>query len=404
MRSKHWLHASLCVFAAMFIAVGLAACGGGGSSSSSSESTEATGAENAEATEEAETTSSEGEGEESEGASGNAQVAEAEEIVKTAMEPPKQITLPALKKPPASSKSIVFITCPVDSCKPVEQGVKEATSILGWKLKVLTSELTPEGQASSLEEAIQMKPDGIIAVTNVPPKLLQKQLDQAEAAGIPIAAVASSEEPSGPIIQATVNAVDSAKSANLLANWVIAQAKGEPTEISVWTNEESLVTKAASDEFVKVLESCSNCKVDEQEATELEVGTKIPGRVVSYLQQNPGTEYMFFPGGATTTGVGQAIKEAGLPPVAIMSRDATPEIQTNIANELETASVGEELIETGFRGADVLARNFNGEPTEECCSLPESEEQLLTKENIEDPSKIWQTPEYAAAFEKIWGK
>jgi len=64
---------------------------------------------------------------------------------------------PASRKPDPGKK-IVFLECPVPTCKVFGDGIEEATNLLDWELTRLTYQFTPEGQQSAFQQALDLAP------------------------------------------------------------------------------------------------------------------------------------------------------------------------------------------------------------------------------------------------------
>ncbi len=90
-----------------------------------------------------------------------------------------------LSKKPPTGKKITFLQCSQPVCTAFMAGLKEASAVLGWTVKAIPFEQTPEGIQAGVQAAIDSKPDGIF-FTGISPAFITKQLADAKAKGIPI--------------------------------------------------------------------------------------------------------------------------------------------------------------------------------------------------------------------------
>ena len=382
---KHRL-ASLAALAVS--AVSIAACGSSTSSTSSGASSSVTSAAAA-------------------NSGGSSGLAAAEAAVATATKAPAPINRPVLTKKPPAGKSIVYVSCPVQTCTAVQKGLVAGTKALGWKLTVIQGGIDPQTQNAGWTQAVQAKPDGIVGITTVPYAALSQPFAAAAAAKIPIVTIAGDGVPHGSVISNLVSPKAESVMGTVMADWVAVDSKGK-ANVALFNDPSNpsfnATTAAYKAELAKV---CSGCKVSVVKYSTLDIGKNVPGQVVSYVQQNPNVNYVGFTLGDAAIGVPQALQAAGLSgKVKIFSRAAVPPNTADIAKGLEAMSVGEELTSLSWESLDSLARHFVGDSVSACCGLPAIEHQILTKANVStlgaSPAAIWQVPEVPQTFAKIW--
>jgi ribose transport system substrate-binding protein len=283
--------------------------------------------------------------------------------------------------------------------------VLPAAQLLGWHVKVLNAGLTPEAYVAAAEQALQLNPDYIIFTALQPDKTIQAQLNQAAARHIPVASFASSDPP-GNGMTATIFGQHTLRALGVgLAQWVTADSNGKANV--VYLHDPSAATWAQSDAtFDAAISSlCPGCHVHQLQISDLQIGQSIPQQVVSYMQQNPDTQYIVTAFSAVFTGVPAALKSAGLDKnVKLASATSTPAdyVLTEANAPPYTILTAEQ--EGGYRALDVFARLAVGDSIAACCTDPTLYEQLLTKDNINsfNNKQEWGVPQLAQTFAKYW--
>lgn len=334
----------------------------------------------------------------------------AQAALTTAMEPPTPIELPALSKTPPTGKKVVYVTCPTESCSTVAKDLEESAKVLGWTVATVQGGITPESQVDGLRQAVQDKPDAIVMVTVVPGEVLAKPLGEAKAAGVPVVTIASSDlKPGAPGPgEAVIAAVGVGPQLDehvgkTMANWVTVDSKGSG-KVAFFNLPGQPSANAGHEAFAAELaKACEGCSLDTQTYSLADVGKKLPGQVVSYVQQHPDTEYVGIALGSTAVGVSAALKSAGLDTkVKLFSRNGSVANQQAIASGGEAMTIVEELQEAAWRANDAIARHALGDALDPCCVQPLAKSQLLTKENLGDPNEKWHAPKLRESFTETW--
>jgi ribose transport system substrate-binding protein len=285
------------------------------------------------------------------------------------------VSEPASKKPDAGKK-VVFLQCAVPTCKVFGDGVEAAAGVLGWKMTRIVYQLTPEGIQSAFSQAVQLKPDAVMS-SGAPPQVTAQQRKAMKDAGIPFfdnsavyendpktATGAVSQDPSPPTVLLEPASYVAFQGGELPANWAIAQTGGKVHSVYVNVPDFPIIVPPEV-KYNQVLKqacpkTCTNVNV---EATVDQIGTTLPGKVVSALQQHPDTNYIVFTSGDFSVGVSAAVKAAGFSDVKIIGE--TP-VQANIdgllaGNTLDEAWTGTSNTVIGWRLVDAAVRFFNGD-------------------------------------------
>ena len=297
------------------------------------------------------------------------------------------MTEPTSPKPEAG-RHVVFLECPVPTCKVFGDGIQQATDLLEWELTRLTYQFTPEGQQSAFQQAVELAPDAIMSSGQTPSVTVQ-QRQAAAAAGIPFfdnSAVYESDpatatgkvddDPAPPTLLLEPASFVAFQNGTLPAAWAIAQTDGNVHSIFVNVPDIPIIVppqvsyEAALDTACP--DTCTNVVVA---ATVDEIGTTLPSKVVSTLQENPDTNYIVFTSGDFSLGVAAAVEAAGFDDVKLIG--ATP-IQANIESlnaggrDESWAGVSNTII--GWRLVDGAVRYFNGDAFEPVAFSPDDTE------------------------------
>jgi ribose transport system substrate-binding protein len=326
--------------------------------------------------------------------------AEAQKIVDQYGTFPSAPDLKPLGKTPPTDVSVVNITCPLPACTPQSDAFEDGASKLGWKAKTIVSDFAPDAYISAWESAIAAKPDGILFITMLPNKTIQEQLDKAKKAGIWVVASApapDTEIGGDAVISAAVQPLGRVElMAKIQASKVIADAQS--TEgITFLHAPQAPSYKYHGDQFKKDIEAAGG-SVDFLEASQQDIGTKVPDQVVSYLQSHPDTKYLVALDDSWLPGIPEAIEAAGIKSPKLIGVGVGQE-PTLINKGQEFAEVTGDLATDGWNAVDLMARLSVGETPE---SLePNGVLWLVTKENAAKYPKVF--PGIPDAYTTAWG-
>jgi ribose transport system substrate-binding protein len=393
-----WRRALVLVLLVSCAAIVLAACGGGGSSSSSSTS----GSES-----ESPSTVSNEEGGTSEEGGGSG----AAGIPAPVTEPPTEfpITTPLKEKP--KPQKVTWLACALPVCQAaLSTGYHQAAAALGWPLKQINYETIKA--AEGVQQALNENPD-FIQITGVPPAVYEAQAKEAIKKEIPIISGYDTTPPepevNGLWYQYGNGAKGSGAEGEEVARWIAQDSEGKGKVVTVTISEYPILT-AEIEGLEKVFAKAPEMSLETISVTAEEVGEgKVPNKVVAFLQSNPDTEYIEYTFSDLSTGMGAALKGAGLTNVIQTGVNANPAVVKEIANGEQAAWSMQPSLYGDWLAMDAAARIAQGMPLEkyqEEGALPtyvvaskEAAEELLKNSNGE-----WGGPEgYEEKFEEIWG-
>lgn len=371
------------VVLAVVAALGLTACGSGGSSTSQTTSSEEGSA------------GAEGGTKDAAAESGSSAEAEAKAEVEKMAAPQPAIKVASLPKKPAPGKTVAILTCGFPSCQETTKAAEEAAADLGWKTKSYVSEVTPESYASTWESMLQSEPDAIIYTGLLPNSNISKQLAQVEEKEIPAVAIAAWDAPGG-ALKAVFNGNPQLKvSGELLGDAVIAEGGADGKSVFVW--DPNTLMGPVEEGYAAKIEGAGG-SFDVLKISAAQIGKSIPSQVVSYLQANPETEYAVFAVSDFATGVPQALAAAGITGVKVAGRVPHPTNVKEIQSGGEWTQIAEETAASGYRAIDALARIEQGVAFEK---FPAGWHRIVNKSNASEAG-VADTPGVPDAFLKAW--
>ncbi|GGS56121.1 sugar ABC transporter substrate-binding protein [Streptomyces violaceus] len=311
------------------------------------------------------------------------------------------VTEPVGKAIP-KGKKIDFILCGVQSCKDLADFFTEAAKELGWQVKQIATQGTPESVQAAYEQAVRDKPDAVVA-SGFPRAVYAKQLAQLKAAGIPVIQ-SNADDVTGDGISLLKNGPkDVGVQGEMLASWVVSNsgAKADTVyfDLSAYT-----ILKPVKDSFAaKYKKWCEGCALDNVDVPITAVGKDMPDRVVSYLRSHPKVTHVVFSLGLLNVGVPAALKTAGITGKHIVVNVGDAQNYQYIQSGLTDGAMALNSHETAWLQADALARHFTGQPmaVDQKAALPNM---LVTKENL--PSADGDFPiveDHEKQFKALWG-
>jgi ribose transport system substrate-binding protein len=335
----------------------------------------------------------------------NAGLAAAQAEVAKYTDRPTKITLTEpVGKPIPTGKVIYQVTCGAEACDAEAQMIKSATDILGWTLKTLHTNGTPQEIQAAWQQVVRDKPDGVM-YTAQPRSEIDQYIKQAAANGTKIAACCIVEPATDGITYTTSTPEQAADLAKVMAAWPIVDAakSGNMKPGAVYLNVPDFTILSAAGKQMKTSynEYCSDC-----EYNELDIGLAdlqgAPDQVVSFLRAHPNTKYVIQSTDSVFLGLPAALKAAGLNDIKIFGEGPSTANQANIASGVQAGTMAFAFYENMFAGVDALARAFVGVPQETTFTPPNW---ILTKDNIPSPNQYFPVvPTSLQQFKALWGK
>jgi ribose transport system substrate-binding protein len=368
------------ILAALFAlaAIALSACGGSGGSGSSS----------------AAATS---------GATGS--TAAAGKVASQFAQRPDQIPVSQpIGKPIPTGKRIDFINCGVTSCTILYNNLVQAAKTVGWTVKQINTQGTPETVQAAWKQAVNDHPDAVIA-SGFPRAVFAKQLKQLQAANIPVLEASTADVEGGGIDLILNGPKAMSPIGRLLAAW-IAKDSGAKAHTLYVDLPNFTILKPVHDFFGRYYKQyCAGCKVDTLDIPVTAIGKDVPDRVVSYLRAHPDIDYVAYSLGALNVGVPAALRQAGLAnKVKTIVDVGDAENYQYIASGQTQAATSFSNVESPWVWVDALARKFTGQSiaVDRQAKMPLM---LITKSNlISTSAEFPMVADYQQQWKQLWGK
>lgn len=347
------------------------------------------------------------------GGSKSAIVAESFALLATAQRHATVWSGPTTGPKAAAGKSVVYVAQDMRNggVLGVSEGVQSAASAIGWKLKIIDGVGTVAGRVAAINQAVALKPDGII-LGSVDAQEEAAAIRAAATQGIKIvgwhSAASSGAVQDPPIFtNVTTDAVSVAKVAGAYALQTTGCAAGA---VIFWQSGDAIGIKKA-ETMRAVVQGCPGCKVLDYVNTPLaDTAARMPQNTTSLLQRFRNT---------WTIGLGindlyfdfasPALRTAGIgpsgPPTFISAGDGSVAAFDRIrSGQYQIGTVAEPLHEAGWQLVDELNRALAGQPQ----SGYVAPVHLVTKDNIQfdgGPKNIYDPDNnYQSHYKEIWGK
>lgn len=303
-----------------------------------------------------------------------------------------------------SGQKLFYVQCSVPVCAEIAVGIEAAAEAAGWEYQTASHQDTPDTVASAFDAAIAAQPDVVLTSGN-PREWFASQLETLESQGIPVVAWSLPEvyEPGGGISVNLLTQDDYYFYGVLMADYAaVTTTNNEILFVGLPTFPVlSTVQQGFEDEIATV---CPDCSVKVIEVAVTDLGTNLPGLIVSELQSNPDLDMIAYAFGGMLFGVPDAIESAGLGDRSVAVSQAGGPLNFGFitAGQHQVAEVGIASELLGWRALDAAARiltggdpgradtpepaTISGRPDILSGGLPL---QILEADSIDDPSELW---------------
>jgi ABC-type sugar transport system substrate-binding protein len=237
-------------------------------------------------------------------------LAAAQAVVDANLVPPADIgpTIPLDSVP--EQKTVAWLECSLPSCAAIGVGFTAAAESLGWNLEVIS---WSTDAAAAFQQALDQGVD-YVAITGTQPALIQDQLDQANAAGIPTMSCfdTAAPAPDGFAMQCS-DTPGVVRAGDLIANAVIADSGGTANALMVNIPDFAVLVSEREGAEAAYEANCPDCTFSVLDLTldQLLAG-EAPGAVVSAIQSDPDIDYVHFAFDGLAGGMSATLAEADL--------------------------------------------------------------------------------------------
>ncbi|WP_442811303.1 substrate-binding domain-containing protein [Streptomyces sp. NBC_00481] len=285
-------------------------------------------------------------------------------------------------------------------------GVREAARVIGWNLRVIDGGGTPAGIQAAMNEAVTLRPSGIV-IGGFDPGATSQQVARAEQAGIPLIgwhAVAAPGPSRRPALftNVTTQVEDVAR---ISARWVISTSDGD-AGVVIFTDASIPFAKNKSDLIREELATCEGVKLLAYENIPIsDASSRTPREVSSLLSRfqsdwthSVAINDLYFADAAPAFRA--AGKDGSGPPFNIGAGDGDPSAFQRVnSDQYQAATVPEPLLLQGWQIVDEFNRAFSDRPA----SGYVAPVHISTAENS-DGATSWNPSGYREGYRKIWGR
>jgi ribose transport system substrate-binding protein len=292
----------------------------------------------------------------------------------------------------------------------VGDGVKEACQALGWQFRLIDGQGTTNGQTAAIQQAIALKPDGIVLGT-IDAASQRSAISAAIAQGIKVIGWHSAGTP-GP--QPDLNLItniesDPVQTGAVSGAYTAVMANGQ-AGVVVFTDSAYAIAIVKHDAMMAAVNSVEGSQVLELVDTPIaEVQTRMPGITTALKQQyGDALNWMIAVNDLYFDFAIPTLRTLGVPasgpPQMVSGGDGSVSAYDRVRQgQYQTATIPEPLNLHGWQAIDEMNRAFAGAPPSEYVTPVH----LVTTENIGvdgGPNNIFDPDNgYRDQYKLIWG-
>jgi ribose transport system substrate-binding protein len=315
----------------------------------------------------------------------------------------------AVKSVPSTFK-IALISCAkvLSGCQAPTDGAAAAAKALGWDVREYDGGGTGQAQNAAILNAITWGAQAI-GTYSIDGNLIQQGLAAAKSAGVTMFSGDNGIDTPNPVIPTPAGkigfafdvSVDWGSLGKAAADWIINNS-GEKANLVVFQDKEYPGSLAEEAGLVKEFKTCTTCTLQPLfQFTSTD--TTVPADTVSYLRQHPDVNYVWSAFDPAAVGQVQAIAQAGLNKVKLVSTiGAQQNLDLIRSNRIQVADAAYDNVYLGYASIDQFLRFKAGQSLSE----PKGENVpyvVLDKTNLTDPGKDWVAPfNYISEFKTLW--
>jgi ribose transport system substrate-binding protein len=337
--------------------------------------------------------------------SANSQFAGVTAEVQKNLQRPTQIGITTpLHGKPAPNKTVEWLQCAVPACVALTKPLQEATTEVGWKLKVVNAGATPETIKNAWDQAVQDKPDAVVA-SGFSRVLFNPELAQLKAMGIPVIDLTTADSPGNGLSAVFDYGPDYLASGKRLADYALSKDGTKVNAVMVLSSAFANLTFVGKGFQAEIKAKCPSCPVASFEVPVTSIGGDLPTRITSYFTAHPNVNWAYIGYDDMVLGVPAAMQSAGISgKVSLLTIDNEPATQAYMKNGQDlVASDGFPGPEIMWRVVDYLLRYFNHQST-----APSTAHNypvwLLDGANVPSTTSSFPLVEnYQAQYEQLWG-
>lgn len=228
----------------------------------------------------------------------------------------------ALPSKPAASGSVVHLVGPLPTELALSNAQGAAVKQLGWKFDVVNFNGSVEDLNAKFEQAVSMKPT-MITLSGFPVAAISKSLDDAKKAGVVVVLADISDSPSGyPGFAGVVEGATTYTKVGELNAYQFMKASNCHGSAAIFSLAYPILT-VGTDAFTNTVKAhCPACSVSISNLQGKDLGTTAAtSAIVTRLQSNPSTKYVYAVIGGVASGLTSALRQAGLNGITVFGAD-----------------------------------------------------------------------------------
>lgn len=307
---------------------------------------------------------------------------------------------------------VTYIPINVPSATELIQFLEEGAAELGWEAELVSGGLVPEEFKAAFAQVLRDGPDAVFSA-GIPSVVVTEELEGFRDAGIPVVFLSTAPRGIQDSDLVLANIYDHAPqklSGTHNANWVIADSGADATIVYYDFTAVETVAEVAIGFEETIAANCPDCTIENIDVNGADIGTNLPGQIVSYLRSNPDTNYVALAFSDLAIGVPGALADAGISAdeVRLVGANPGPGNRVNIAAaNYEVAAVSFPKQENMWRVLDILARHFTGNPIDPAVDAPYPYF-MFTSDNVDvwggEPEDEWPiVADYKDQYLALWG-
>ncbi len=338
----------------------------------------------------------------------------AKDYIATVTAPGTPWTGPATGPTAQGRKLIVYVSSDQRNggAQGAGDGAAEAAKAIGWDFRILDGQGSVQGRTTALNQAIALKPDGII-LGNVDTQEQAPVIRKAATAGIKLVGWHIAPAP-GPITDPPVItnvSTDPREVAKAAALYAMVDSNGTANVI-LFKDSITTISTAKTNASAEVIKGCTGCKVMEVEDTPMgDLANRMPSLTTSLLTKYGKTwtysiavNDLYFDFSAPSLQSAGVDAATGYPRQISSGDGSVTAFQRIRQHRYQIGTVAEPLHLQGWMCIDELNRAFAGQPPSGFVPPPH----LFIASNLDrdgGPNNAYE-PEngYKDIYKKIWGK
>jgi len=344
----------------------------------------------------------------------DAYVKAAREYVATVTTPGTPWTGPTTGPAAQGRKVIVYVSSDQRNGGPqgAGDGAQEAAGVIGWDFRILDGQGSVQGRTSALNQAIALKPDGIV-LGNIDTLEQSPVVERAASLGIKIVGWHAAATP-GPIGSPPVFtnvSTDPREVAKAAAYYAVADSNGTAGVI-LFKDSITTISTLKTDTSAEIIKGCSGCTVLAIEDTPMgDLANRMPGLATSLLARHReawtysiAVNDLYFDFSAPSLQAAGVDPASGRPRQISSGDGSVTAFQRIRQRRYQIGTVAEPLRLQGWMCIDELNRAFAAQPPSGFVPPPH----LFIASNLDrdgGQNNVYE-PEngYKDVYRKIWGK